>query len=198
MSTRLFALLLAAALTACSSSKSSTKDDGDQSQDWRDPTNPIVQARLQARVDNIKYQRGATLISNLERIASYGPMALPVCTEGLKSDDAMTRMGCSYVLGRIGDPKAVPDLQEMLRDDVSFVRYEAASQLGNLGSRSGYSVLVKGLEDDRIEYRYKCYEALHDLTGHSFDFSHNASPERRQVSVEKWKEWLERVESEDF
>ena len=198
MSTRLFALFLAAFFAACTTTVQQDDSGDDSSKDWRDPSSPIVKARLQSRVDNIRYQRGATLIANLERIAAYGPMAVPVCTEGLKNDDAMTRMGCAYVLGRVGDPKAVPELEKVLDDDVTFVRYEAASQLGNLGSKAGYTVLVSGLEDDRIEYRYKCYEALHQLTGHSFDYSHNASPERRRVAVEKWKSWLHRVESEDF
>ena len=197
MSTRPFALFAAALLTACSSSPSKSGGSEDPS-DWREPSNPIVKARLQARVDNIRYQKGTTLIANLERVAAYGPMALPVCTKGLSSDDAMTRMGCAYALGRIGDPGSIEPLQGLLSDEVDFVRYEAASQLGNLGSRAGYPVLVQGLGDNRVEFRYKCFEALHALTGHTFDYSHNAAPERRQVSVEKWQLWLKRIETEDF
>jgi HEAT repeat protein len=194
MSTRIVALLSVLLLVACSS----TREEEKESEAWRDPTNPLVKVRLQGRIDNIKYQRGATLIANLSRIAAYGPMAVPLCVEGLESDDAMTRMGCAYVLGRIGDRVAIPELEKLLDDPVPFVRYEAASQLGTLGSRAGYGVLVKGLEDDRVEYRYKCYEALHALTGQSFDYSHNADPERRKVAVGRWQVWLKRVESEEF
>ena len=194
MSTRLFALILPLVFVACSStsSTSSEKKRGLNS------VSPLVKMRLQARVDNIKYQKGTTLISNLERIAAYREIAIPVCVKGLKDENAMTRMGCAYVLGRIGSIEAIPALEQVLDDKVHFVRYEVASQLGVLGSRAGYGVLVKGLSDDNIRYRFKCFEALHAITGRTFDYSHNASAERRSVSVEKWNAWLEQVESEDL
>ena len=194
MSTRLFAFLLPLVFVACSSSQKAEPDK----KTGVDSNNPLVKMRLQARVDNIKYQKGTTLINNLERIAAYGEMAIPVCTKGLKDENAMTRMGCAYVLGRVGNVQVIPALEKNLDDKVGFVRYEVASQLGNLGSRSGYSVLVKGLSDDNIRYRFKCFEALRALTGRTFDYSHNSSAERRKVSVEKWNAWLERVESEEF
>lgn len=194
MSIRLQALLFSVVFAACTT----TSSDEKVSKAGLKAGNPVVKMRLQARVDNMKYQKGTTLISNLERIAAYGEMAVPICTEGLKNENAMTRMGCAYVLGRIGNPQVIPDLKDLLDDDVAFVRYEAASQLGNLGSRDGYPVLVAGLEDENIRYRFKCFEALQALTGQTFDYSHNAAPERRQVSVEKWKAWLEQVESEEL
>ncbi|MHC4550522.1 MAG: HEAT repeat domain-containing protein [Planctomycetota bacterium] len=199
MSTRLFALCLVVALCAC---KSSRKDEaqtaGPDATEFNEANSPVVQTRLKARVDNIRYQRGVTLVTNLERIASYGEMAIPVCMEGLESEDALTRMGCAWVLGRIGDTRTVPALEVLLEDDVDFVRYEAASQLGNMGTKVGYPVLVQGLEHERVEYRYKCFEALRDLTGHTFGYSHNASAEERAESVEKWQAWLDVLDSEDL
>lgn len=195
MSTRMHALLLALALAACSSTRD---DQADPTEDYADISSPIVKARVESRVENIKYQKGVTLIANLERIAAYGEAAIPICVDGLQSEDAMTRMGCCWVLGRVGDTRAIPHLEAMLEDEVAFVRYEAASQLGSLGSRSGYGELVRGLDDDRIEYRWKCFEALQELTGHDFGYSHNASPEVRQVALEKWQAWLDRIESEEF
>ena len=194
MSTRLFALILPLVFAACSSTSSTSSG----TKRGLSPVSPLVKLRLKARVDNIKYQKGTTLISNLERIAAYREMALPVCLEGLKDENAMTRMGCAYALGRIGSTQAIPALERALNDKVHFVRYEIASQLGVLGSRAGYGVLVKGLSDDNIRYRFKCFEALHAITGRTFDYSHNASPERRSVSLEKWNAWLEQVESEDL
>ena len=194
MSTRLFSILLPLVFVACSSTQSSPLSD----KKGIDATNPLVNMRLQNRIDNIKYQKSTTLIGNLERIAAYGEMAIPVCLEGIKDENAMTRMGCTYVLGRIGNVQVIPDLEKMLADKVAFVRYEAASQLGTLGSRAGYGVLVTGLSDTNIRYRFKCFEALHAITGRTFDYSHNASAERRSVSVEKWNAWLEQVESEDL
>jgi HEAT repeat protein len=200
MSTRSIALALAALVCACKSSP-----DEDQAaetkvsqQSFAESTNPIVRTRIQARVDNIKYQRGVTLITNLERIAAYGEPAIPVCLEGLGNEDAMTRMGCAYALGRIGDTRTVPALEGLLADPVDFVRYEAASQLGTMGSKSGYGVLVEGLENERVEYRYKCFEALREMTGHSFGFVHNAPTEERADAVAKWKAWLELLQSEDM
>lgn len=200
MSIRLLALLFAALVVGC---KSSPDEDAAESKTaeergFSESTNPMVQMRIQARVDNIKYQRGTTLISNLERIVAYGQQAIPVCLEGLKNEDAMTRMGCAYVLGRIGDTRTVPDLQVALADNVDFVRYEAASQLGSLGSKAGYGVLVEGLESERVEYRYKCFEALRELTGHTFGYVHNAPQEERAEAVKKWKGWLELVNSENM
>ena len=196
MSIRLVALSVALCLAACTTVAVPLKKDPPKPEG--EVNNPIVRLRLQARIDDIKYQRGATLISNLERIAAYGEVAIPICTENLRHENAMTRMGCVYVLGRVGNPQVVPSLLPLLKDDVRFVRYEAASQIGNLGSRAGYSVLVAGLEDDNISYRYKCFEALQSLTGRTFDYSHNSAPERRKVSVQKWRAWLKRLEAEEL
>lgn len=195
MSTRIYTLFLALAMAACSSTKEAQVDP---TEDYAEISSPVVKARLESRVENIKYQKGVTLVANLERIAAYGEAAIPICVEGLQSEDAMTRMGCCWVLGRVGDTRAIPHLESALDDEVAFVRYEAASQLGSLGARSGYSVLVSGLSDERIEYRWKCFEALQELTGHDFGYSHNAGPEVRQVAVEKWQAWLDRIESEEF
>jgi HEAT repeat protein len=199
MSTRLLALLVAALVCGCKSSpdKESAADTAG-STEFAETQNPMVRTRIEARVDNIKYQRGVTLITNLERIAAYGEPAIPVCLEGLKNEDAMTRMGCIYALGRIGDTRTVPDLEALLADPVDFVRYEAASQLGTMGSKAGYTVLVEGLESERVEYRYKCFEALRDLTGHTFGYVHNAPTEERADAVTKWKAWLEMVSAEDM
>ncbi len=200
MSIRLLALLLAAAICGCKSTrdKDSVENKTAVERGFADSTNPMVQTRIQARVDNIRYQRGTTLITNLERIAAYGEPAVPICLEGLKSDDAMTRMGCTYALGRIGDTRTVPELEGALKDQVDFVRYEAASQLGNMGSKAGYGVLVEGLESERVEYRFKCFEALKELTGHTFGYVHNAAAEERAEAVTKWKAWLQLVNSENM
>jgi len=197
MSTRLIVLCLLAAFAACKSSHEA-KTDGSDKSEFAESSNPMVQTRLQARVDNIRYQRGVTLITNLERIASYGEVAVPVCLEGLKSEDSMTRMGCAWVLGRIGDTRTIPALENALTDEVDFVRYEAAAQVCQLGSKAGYKTLVEGLQSDRVEYRYKCIEALTQLTGHTFDYSHNAPPEERAEAVQKWQAWVDLLDSEDM
>lgn len=195
MSIRFALLVTITALAACSSSRK--KESGSGSADGID-ANPVAKARLEARVANIKYQSGTTLIANLERIAAYGHQAVPVCLKGLEDEDPMTRMGCAYVLGRVNDPKTIPALLPLLDDEVAYVRYEAAAALGSMGSRAGYPVLVQGLRDERIQYRFKCIEALQDFTGHSFGYSHNAAPEAREVSVKQWEAWLERVEKEEL
>lgn len=195
MSIRLLALLFAVAVVGC---KSSSEEKTADERGFAESTNPMVPARIQARVDNIRYQRGTTLITNLERLVAYGEPAVPYCVEGLKSDDAMTRMGCAYVLGRIGDTRTVPELEATLQDPVDYVRYEAASQLGTMGCKTGYGVLVEGLESDRVEYRFKCFEALRELSGHTFGYVHNAPQEERAEAVKKWKGWLELVNSENM
>jgi len=187
---------LALLLPACASSKGKTVSE--EGGEYAELTSPVARAKLQGRIDNIKYQRGVTLITNLEKIASYGEAAVQPCLDGLKSQDAMTRMGCAWVLGRVGDARTIPALTDALGDEVAFVRYEVASQLGNMGSKAGYPVLVQGLSDERVEYRYKCFEALRELTGQEFGYSHNASPEVRKVAVEQWDAWLTRLNSEEF
>jgi len=197
MSIRLLSLLLIALAVACTTIPPEEQASVKPS-DGIEANSPLVEVKLRTRVNNIKYQKGTKLISNLERLAAYGEVAVPFVVEGTKSEDAMTRMGCAYVLGRVGNRNAIPHLEALLGDKVAFVRYEAASQLGSLGSKSGYAVLVSGLEDERIQYRYKCYEALHELTGQEFGYSHNAAPERRKVSVASWQSWLDRVQSEEY
>lgn len=198
MRTRFFSVCVAV-LCACSSSrKADERSESTESGEFPQYPSPIARARLQERIDNIKYQQGVTLVSNLERIAAQGDAAIQACLEGLKSPDAMTRMGCVYCLGRIGNTKVVSHVQPLLTDEVAFVRYEAASALGTLGSKAGYRVLVKGLEDERIEYRFKCAEALREFTGQDHGYSHNAAPEVRKVAVERWQSWLAQVEAENF
>jgi len=195
MSIRFAVLVLAASLCACSSSKN--KQDASRDADATQ-LNPVARARLEERVKNIKYQSGTTLIANLEKIASYGHQAVPLCVDGLENEDPMTRMGCAYVLGRIGETKSISALLPLLDDDVTYVRYETASALGAMGSRAGYPVLVSGLKDERIQYRFKCIEALQDFTGQTFGYSHNAAPEAREVAVKQWEDWLERTQKEQL
>ena len=166
--------------------------------DWPQPANPIAAERIQTRIDNIKYQHNQTLLTNLERLVAYGDVAVPFALEGLKSDDAMTRMGCAYILGRVGNPRVVPDLRPLLEDEVALVRYEVASRLGDLGSREGYSVLVDGLEDPNIRNRYNCMKALSEQTGRDFGYKHNDQPEKRAVAVAQWRAWLNDIESEQL
>jgi len=203
MSIRLLCAGIAALLIVACSSTPKQEDQKasiqlDLSKDFPEPNSPLTKARIEKRISDIRYQRGVTLIANLERIANYGDVVLPFCMDGLENEDAMTRMGCSWVLGRLANSAAVPALEKALQDPVPFVRYEVASQLGNLGSRAGYTVLVAGLSDERVEMRYKCFEALHELTGNTFGYSHTAAPEARKVSVEEWHGWLDRVESEEL
>jgi len=200
MSSRLIVLGLAALFVACTSTpkEESPKAEIDLSTDFPVPNSPLTKARIEKRIADLKYQRGVTLISNLERLANYGDVVVPFCMDGLKSEVPMTRMGCAWVLGRVNNPAAVPNLVEALGDDVPFVRYEIASQLGNLGSRAGYSALVMGLEDERVEMRFKCFEALQDLTGNTFGYSHTAAPEVRKVAIGEWQSWLARVDDEEL
>jgi len=143
MPRRFIVLCIVAAMAACTST--SVKNSDATKVGSHESSNPIVRARLQARVDNIRYQRGMSLIANLEHIANYGEEAIPVCMQGLQSPYAMTRMGCAWVLGRIGNVTAIPELRKLLDDDVAFVRYEAESQVCTLGYKAGYRVLVDGL-----------------------------------------------------
>lgn len=195
MSNRTIAFLFLAALaTACSSGKK--KSDLDE--EFDDAKSPVVRAKLQARVENIKYQRGVILIANLERIAAYGPAAIRTCLNNIEAEEPMTRMGCVWVLGRVGDIRTIPHIEPLLKDDVDYVRYEAASALGVMGDRQGYAVLVNGLSSERIDFRFRCIEALKDFTGRDFGYKHNESPEVRQVSVEQWETWLDRMQSEEL
>ncbi|MEE8105235.1 MAG: HEAT repeat domain-containing protein [Planctomycetota bacterium] len=187
------AFLGAALLGACSSSKTSKSGPV-----YAEVSSPVVRAKLEARVENIKYQRGVVLVTNLERIAAYGEAAIPVCLKGLKTDEPMVRMGCIWVLGRVGDRRVIPELETALKDDVDYVRFESASALGSMGSKAGYSVLVSGLENDRVDFRYRCLEALKEFTGHDHGFSHNGSPEQRAAGVKRWNDWLDRVGTENM
>ena len=198
MSTRVFAILCGLVLAACTTTvvKPAGTMQAPSDSEWPDPPNPLAGERIPTRIDNIKYQHNQTLLTNLERLVAHGDVAVPYALEGLKSDDAMTRMGCAYVLGRIGDPRVIPDLRPLLEDEVAIVRYEVASRLGDLGSREGYGVLVDGLEDPNIRNRYICFNALSDQTGRDFGYKHNDQPEQRAVAVAQWRAWLDKIETE--
>ena len=200
MSTRVFAILCGLVMAACTTTQVNPQGNTItvSNSEWPDPPNPLAAERIQTRIDNIKYQHNQTLLTNLERLVAYGDVAVPFALEGLKSDDAMTRMGCAYILGRVGNPRVVPDLRPLLEDEVAIVRYEVASRLGDLGSREGYSVLVDGLEDPNIRNRYNCMKALSEQTGRDFGYKHNDQPEQRAVAVAQWRAWLNDIESEQL
>jgi hypothetical protein len=200
MSTRVFAILCGLVLAACTTTQINPQGNTItvSNSEWPDPPNPLAAERIQTRIDNIKYQHNQTLLTNLERLVAYGDVAVPFALEGLKSDDAMTRMGCAYVLGRIGNPRVIPDLRPLLEDEVAIVRFEVASRLGDLGSREGYAVLVDGLEDPNIRNRYNCFKALSEQTGRDFGYKHNDQPEQRAVAVAQWRAWLNQIESEQL
>ena len=187
-------LLLAALATACSSTEKKT----DFSDEFAEVPSPVGRAKLQARVDNIQYQRGIILIANLERIAAYGEAAIPTCLRNIDDEQPMVRMGCVWVLGRVGDIRTIPYIEPYLKDEVEFVRYEAASSLGAMGDRQGYSILVQGLSSVRIDFRFRCIAALKDFTGRDFGYKHNEAPEVRKVSVRRWEVWLDRMQSEEL
>jgi HEAT repeat protein len=188
------AFLGAALLSACSSSKPAAESENE----YAEVSSPVARARLEARVDNIKYQRGVVLVTNLERIAVYGEAAIPPCLKGLKSEEPMVRMGCIWVLGRVGDRRVIPELTKALADDVDYVRYESAAALGAMGSKAGYAVLVSGLENERVDFRYRCIEALKEFTGQDQGFSHNGSAAERADGVQRWNAWLDRVGTENM
>ena len=188
--------LFALVLFGCKSNKG---DEGSSdSRGFGEGASPVARARIQERIDNIKYQSDLTLVENLERLAAYGDMAIPQVTAGLQSADASTRMGCAYVLGRIGNTQVIPDLLPLLQDDSPIVRYEAAYRIGTLGSREGYGVLVDGLEDENIRNRFNCFKGLQELTKRDFGYSHNAPPEHRRAAVARWRAWLTQLESENM
>jgi len=194
MRSRWTVFLFAIVLIGCKSNQGGS--DSAESRGFGDEASPVARARIQERIDNIKYQSNLTLVENLERLAAYGDMAIPQLVAGLQSPDASTRMGCAYVLGRIGNTKVIPDLLPLLQDESAIVRYEAAYRLGTLGSREGYGVLVDGLEDDNIRNRYNCFRGLQELTNRDFGYSHNASPELRRAAVARWREWLAQIQAE--
>ena len=71
---------LAALFVACTTTpkdeEPSAKVEINLSTDFPVPNSPLTKARIDKRIADLKYQRGVTLISNLERLANSGDVVL--------------------------------------------------------------------------------------------------------------------------
>lgn len=145
------------------------------------------------KVDEMRYMHGQELLARMNELSALGQDAAPHVAAGTKSDDALVRGSCHWVLGAMGDRTNIPTITKGLDDAVPSVRYQAAASLVRLGDSRGFPALVEGLSDRELPSRFKCFQALRNATGQDFGYQHDASPEERGQAVARWRDWLDGV-----
>ncbi len=180
-------IVLSTAVPACTTTEKES--------DWPSGGDVIVAAEIERRVDEMPYLNGVAFVHNLERLVKIGDQAVPRLVEATRDERPTVRMGAAWVFGAMGDRRQLPALRQMLDDPVPYVRFEAASSLIELGDSAGFGALVDGLASPELGDRYKCFEALREVTGRDFGYSHDADPTLRRAAVTRWIDWLEGVEA---
>jgi len=111
----------------------------------------------------------------------------------LKDESSYVRSSAALALAKLGDSSAVPALEQNLTDPNEWVRNSAALALHELGSVSGISVLIDNLSSETADkggkVRAQAVEYLRRLSGQNFGFDPDASAQKRQPAVVRWKDW---------
>ncbi|NQT12592.1 MAG: HEAT repeat domain-containing protein, partial [Planctomycetes bacterium] len=107
----------------------------------------------------------------------------------LSSDSPKERAGAAEALGYLRAYAAEGALVGRLDDDSPLVRREAAMALGWSGGRNAIPRLLGALDDDDWLTRQAAHVSLTNLTGMEFPFDSSASPDRRSVEAETWRNW---------
>ncbi len=158
--------------------------------DFPEPANMYVRKDIERRVAEIKFMHDTELLQNLERLVGYTDMAVPAVRRGLEDEDWLTRVGCLWVLSRLGDKRNIPHVRRTLDDSKPEVRYEAAATLVELGDATGFPVIVEGLANDDVRIRFKCRTELTRHVGTDFGFQHDGPVAERQEGLQRWRNWL--------
>lgn len=149
----------------------------------------MQQKRIDLVVENIQFDRGATLLRNLQWLINQKSLAVPSIITRLPHVNGRTRTNLVYVLGFSRTREARAALVASLKDADPIVRFEAAAGLLTQGDLGVVPILVGFLESDQKMVRYKAIEALRLGTGRDFEYRFSATVEARTASVGRWRSW---------
>ena len=115
--------------------------------------------------------------------------AQALLAEALDDPDPATRATAQRVLVEHKSERVVPGLLRQLESPSLFSRVQAISGLESFGERRFIPHLVASLRDPDKVVRERAIKALRKLTGESFGFLPDASPDLRAGAVAYWERW---------
>ncbi|GAB3877041.1 HEAT repeat domain-containing protein [Terrabacter terrigena] len=109
--------------------------------------------------------RGLPAATAAETLQSMGVGISEVLREGLRSDDARTRMVAAHLGGERSFTRGLPELRHLLGHDVDVtVRETCAVAIGRLGRSEDVAVLARHTAvDEPLPLRRACVQALGEL-----------------------------------
>ena len=109
--------------------------------------------------------RGLPAATAAETLQSMGVGVSEVLREGLRADDARTRMVAAHLSGERAFTRGLPELRHLLDHDPDVtVRETCAAAIGRLGRREDVAVLARHTDaDEPLALRRACVQALGEL-----------------------------------
>lgn len=187
LSALVFVLALA---SACSSTKSSLKEEGSG---WLAPS-PALQRRIDDEARRLPWTHGVERVELIHWFASLGEPAYPTLLAMVSDPRKDVAIAALAALGATRDSRLVAPLSDVQLPDgpeAKDLQLERARTLLRLGDWQAAPTLIAGLRDERLFTRALCSQALTEATHESFGFDPKADEPAREVSVRRWEGWWE-------
>jgi hypothetical protein len=82
-----------------------------------------------------------------------------------------------------------PSGRGLVDEDASF-KIPAIKSAVESNDKKAVPELIQGLTSDDPAVRFYCIEGLRRLTGQTFDYQYYAPDTERELSVQRWRDWL--------
>ncbi|MFT7616836.1 MAG: hypothetical protein ACI97A_000466 [Planctomycetota bacterium] len=145
--------------------------------------------RIDSAVEAVGFERGPSLLQNLQWLIAQKDMAVPAVAAHLPEGDLRTKANLLYVLGFTRTEESTAALVAHMNHEEDVVRYEAAAGLLNHGDTTAVPVLVDFLDNKDRRFRFKAIQILKQEIGKDFGYQFSADQETRQASIGKWQDW---------
>lgn len=187
--------LALAALSGCSSTKSSVSTDG-----WLAPS-PALEQRLKDEAQRMPWTHGVERVELIQWFASVGEPAYPTLLTMARDERRDVASAGWAALGATRDSRLVESLQAIpfrATPQTRDLGLERARAFLRLGDWSLVPVLIEGLADERLMVRGLSIQALYEATHENFDFDARGEPAARQQSIERWTAWWQQRSSDSL
>ena len=110
--------------------------------------------------------------------------------DAIAGDDEWRVQRISRTLAPFEEPETLRQLLELMDRGEHIGAILVA--VGYLKDAQAVPRLVRLLEDKDASVRDEAAESLYNITGLTFDFDAEASPDERAEAVEEWRRWMRR------
>jgi hypothetical protein len=116
---------------------------------------------------------------------------LALLRKTLAAGDSPARVACVTAISNVLGTEALADLTPLLADGDDQVKLVATRGIANLGDRQALAALLALLSSEDLQVRVSASSALRQFTGQQIPFAAYDVADKRQKSVNQWKQWIE-------